>query len=137
MASSIKLRPEQICRTPGCLLVSFHSIALAAISVAIAFAASISITVTTTIDITVTTTIDISVATTIDISVASAIDIAVAEAISASTSLTEIAATEQLSLQAGRLRGPADFAGDTGWEENVDDLLREAAAAAAAGWNGV
>ena len=37
-------------------------------------------------------------------------------------------------LQAGRLRGPADFAGDTGWEEDVDDLLREAAAAAAAGW---
>ena len=36
-------------------------------------------------------------------------------------------------LQAGRLRGPADFGGDTGWEEDLDDLLREAAAAAAAG----
>ena len=40
-------------------------------------------------------------------------------------------------LQAGQLRGPADFAGDTGWEEDLDDLLREAAAAAAAGWEGL
>ena len=39
-------------------------------------------------------------------------------------------------LQAGQLRGPADFAGDTGWEEDLDDLLRDAAAAAAAGWDG-
>ena len=36
-------------------------------------------------------------------------------------------------LQAGKLRGAADFAGDTGWEANTDDLLRDAAAFAAAG----
>ena len=36
-------------------------------------------------------------------------------------------------LQAGKLRGAADFAGDTGWEADLDDLLREAAAFAAAG----
>ena len=37
-------------------------------------------------------------------------------------------------LQAGRIRGAEDFAGDSGWEEDIDDLLRDAAAAAAAGW---
>jgi len=36
-------------------------------------------------------------------------------------------------LQAGRIRGAEDFAGATGWEEDIDDLLRDAAAAAAAG----
>ena len=36
-------------------------------------------------------------------------------------------------LQAGRVRGDADFAGGTGWEEDVEDLLRDAAAAAGAG----
>ena len=36
-------------------------------------------------------------------------------------------------LQAGKLRGSADFAGDTGWEPDIDDLLRDAAAAAGAG----
>ena len=38
-------------------------------------------------------------------------------------------------LQAGRVRGAADLAGgaDAGWEEDLEDLLREAAAAAAAG----
>ena len=36
-------------------------------------------------------------------------------------------------LQAGRVRGSADVGGATGWEEDIDDLLREAAAAAAAG----
>ncbi len=36
-------------------------------------------------------------------------------------------------LQAGRARGSADLAGESGWEEDVDDLLREAAAAA--GWS--
>jgi hypothetical protein len=35
-------------------------------------------------------------------------------------------------LQAGRIRGAADLAGDSGWEEDLDDLLRDAAAAAAA-----
>ena len=35
-------------------------------------------------------------------------------------------------LQAGRVRGAADVGGATGWEEDIDDLLREAAAAAAA-----
>ena len=35
-------------------------------------------------------------------------------------------------LQAGKLRGAADFAGDTGWEADIDDLLRDAAAAAGA-----
>ena len=34
-------------------------------------------------------------------------------------------------LQAGRVRNSADFCGDTGWEEDIEDLLREAAAAAA------
>ena len=37
-------------------------------------------------------------------------------------------------LQAGRLRGAADFAGPTGWEEDVEDLLRDAAAFAGASW---
>ena len=37
-------------------------------------------------------------------------------------------------LQAGRVRGFADFVGDFDWEEDIDDLLREAAAAA--GWDG-
>ena len=36
-------------------------------------------------------------------------------------------------LQAGKLRGAADFVGDTGWEADIDDLLREAAEFAAAG----
>ena len=36
-------------------------------------------------------------------------------------------------LQAGKLRGAADFVGDTGWEDDIDDLLREAAVFAAAG----
>ena len=36
-------------------------------------------------------------------------------------------------LQAGQVRGPVDLAGDTAWEEDVEDLLRDAAAAAAAG----
>ena len=35
-------------------------------------------------------------------------------------------------LQAGKLRGSADFAGDTGWEADIDALLRDAAAFAAA-----
>ena len=33
-------------------------------------------------------------------------------------------------LQAGRVRGPADLSGDTGWEDDIEDLLRDAAAAA-------
>ena len=33
-------------------------------------------------------------------------------------------------LQAGRVRGSADLSGDTGWEEDIEDLLRDAAAAA-------
>ena len=36
-------------------------------------------------------------------------------------------------LQAGRVRGSADLGGESGWEEDIDDLLREAAAAA--GWS--
>ena len=32
-------------------------------------------------------------------------------------------------LQAGRVRGCADLGGDTGWEEDIEDLLRDAAAA--------
>ena len=36
-------------------------------------------------------------------------------------------------LQAGRVRSEADFVGGTGWEEDVEDLLRDAAAAAGAG----
>ena len=36
-------------------------------------------------------------------------------------------------LQAGRFRGAADFAGETGWEDDIDDLLRAAAAFVAAG----
>ena len=36
-------------------------------------------------------------------------------------------------LQAGRVQGAADLGGDTGWEEDIEDLLRHAAAAAAAG----
>ena len=35
-------------------------------------------------------------------------------------------------LQAGALRGAADFGGATGWEEEFDDLLRDATAFAAA-----
>ena len=35
-------------------------------------------------------------------------------------------------LQAGALRGVADLGGETGWEEEFDDLLRDAAAFAAA-----
>ena len=35
--------------------------------------------------------------------------------------------------QAGRVRGAADLGGDSGWEEDVEDLLRDAEAAAAAG----
>ena len=33
-------------------------------------------------------------------------------------------------LQAGRVRGAADLAGESGWGEDVEDLLRDAAAAA-------
>ena len=36
-------------------------------------------------------------------------------------------------LQAGRVRSAADFSGSSGWEEDIEDLLRDAAAAAAAG----
>ena len=39
-------------------------------------------------------------------------------------------------LQSGRVQGAEDFVGTTcwpGWEEDVEDLLRDAAAAAAAG----
>ena len=36
-------------------------------------------------------------------------------------------------LQAGRVRGAADFVDATGWEEDVEDLLRDAAAAAGVG----
>ena len=36
-------------------------------------------------------------------------------------------------IQAGRVRCGADFAGGTGWDEDVEDLLRDAAAAAGAG----
>ena len=36
-------------------------------------------------------------------------------------------------LQAGQVRGSVDLAGDSAWEEDVEDLLRDAAAAAAAG----
>jgi len=36
-------------------------------------------------------------------------------------------------LQAGRVRGAADFVGASGWEEDVEDLLRDAAAAAGVG----
>ena len=32
-------------------------------------------------------------------------------------------------VQAGRFRGGADLAGETGWEEDIEDLLRDAAAA--------
>ena len=32
-------------------------------------------------------------------------------------------------LQAGRVRGCADLGGETGWEEDIEDLLRYAAAA--------
>ncbi|MEC9232484.1 MAG: hypothetical protein VX403_01080 [Planctomycetota bacterium] len=35
-------------------------------------------------------------------------------------------------LQAGQVRGSADLAGETGWDEDVENLLRDAAAAAAA-----
>ena len=36
-------------------------------------------------------------------------------------------------LQAGRVRGAADFVGESGWDEDIEDLLRDAAAAAGAG----
>ena len=36
-------------------------------------------------------------------------------------------------LQAGRVRGAADLTGDSGWEDDVEDLLRDAAAAAGVG----
>ena len=36
-------------------------------------------------------------------------------------------------LQAGGVRGSADLGGESGWEEDIDDFLREAAAAA--GWS--
>ena len=36
-------------------------------------------------------------------------------------------------LQAGRVRHAADLTGESGWEEDIDDLLRDAAAAAAGG----
>ena len=35
-------------------------------------------------------------------------------------------------VQAGRFRGGADLAGETGWEEDIEDLLRDAAAAGGA-----
>ena len=35
-------------------------------------------------------------------------------------------------IQAGRVRGTADLTGDTGWEEDIEDLLQQAAAGA--GW---
>ncbi len=34
-------------------------------------------------------------------------------------------------LQAGRVRGSADSWGDSGWEEGIEDLLRDATPAAA------
>ena len=37
-------------------------------------------------------------------------------------------------FQAGRLRGAADLGGGTGWDGDLEDLLRDAAAFAAAGW---
>ena len=36
-------------------------------------------------------------------------------------------------LQAGRVRGSADLGGDSGWEEDIEDLLRDAAAGAGVG----
>ena len=36
-------------------------------------------------------------------------------------------------LQAGKVRNAADFAGNSGWEEDIEDLLRNAAAAAGVG----
>ena len=36
-------------------------------------------------------------------------------------------------LQAGKVRCAADFVGASGWEEDVEDLLRDAAAAAGVG----
>ena len=36
-------------------------------------------------------------------------------------------------LQAGRVRGAADLHGDTGWEEDIEDLLQQAAAGAGLG----
>ena len=36
-------------------------------------------------------------------------------------------------LQAVRVRGAADFVGDSGWDKDIEDLLRDAAAAAGAG----
>ena len=37
-------------------------------------------------------------------------------------------------LQAGRVRGSTDLGGGTGWEEDIEDLLRDAASAAGVGW---
>ena len=37
-------------------------------------------------------------------------------------------------LQAGRVRGCAALGGDTGWEEDIEDLLRYAAAAVGVGF---
>ena len=36
-------------------------------------------------------------------------------------------------LQAGRVRGAADLLDDTGWEEDIEDLLQQAAAGAGLG----
>ena len=36
-------------------------------------------------------------------------------------------------LQAGKVRSEADFVGGCGWEDDVEDLLRDAAAAAGVG----
>ena len=36
-------------------------------------------------------------------------------------------------LQAGRVGGSAGLQGDTGWEEDIEDLLQEAAAGAGLG----
>ena len=40
---------------------------------------------------------------------------------------------ETFLLQAGKVRCAADFVGASGWEEDVEDLLRDAAAAAGVG----
>ena len=39
-------------------------------------------------------------------------------------------------IQAGRVRNDADFVGGCGWDEDIEDLLRDAAAGAAAGGYG-
>ena len=36
-------------------------------------------------------------------------------------------------IQTGRVRGSTDLGGGTGWEEDIEDLLRDAAAAAGVG----